>query len=137
MLPPAPSFLVSPPDHATLNLGHTFGHAIETGLGYGVWLHGEAVAAGTLMAAVLSQRLGLIDPATVARIKALYVRAGLPIQGAPLAADKYLELMRHDKKVADGKLRLILLRGLGQAIISDAAGDQDILATIESCCEAA
>ncbi|MEY3201496.1 MAG: 3-dehydroquinate synthase [Pseudomonadota bacterium] len=123
-------------ERATLNLGHTFGHAIETGLGYGVWLHGEAVAAGTVMAAVLSQRLGLIDAATVARIKAIYQRAGLPVKGAVLAPERYLALMRHDKKVADGKLRLILLAGIGRAIISDAARDEDILAAIQTCCEA-
>lgn len=122
-------------ERATLNLGHTFGHAIETGMGYGVWLHGEAVAAGTLMAAVLSERLGLIDEASVARIRALYLRAGLPVTGPELAPATYLELMRHDKKVADGKLRLILLAGIGRALISDQARDADILAAIETCSE--
>ena len=123
-------------ERATLNLGHTFGHAIETGMGYGVWLHGEAVAAGTLMAATLSQAMGLIDAATVARIKTLYVRAGLPVVGPNLQPTQYLELMRHDKKVAEGKLRLILLAGIGRAIISDAARDEQILAAIQTCCEA-
>lgn len=123
-------------ERALLNLGHTFGHAIETGLGYGVWLHGEAVAAGTIMAAELSRRLGLIDAPTLARITALYQRAGLPVAGAALSPATYLELMRHDKKVADGRLRLILLTDIGRAIISDEAGDEDILAAIATCCEA-
>lgn len=121
-------------ERATLNLGHTFGHAIETGLGYGVWLHGEAVAAGTIMAAELSARLGMLTAADVQRVRRLFERAGLPVQGATLGADRYLELMQHDKKVADGKLRLVLLQSLGKAIIYDAAPQQDIVAAIETCC---
>lgn len=121
-------------ERATLNLGHTFGHAIETGLGYGVWLHGEAVAAGTIMAAELSARLGMLSTADVARVRRIFERAGLPVVGAKLGVQRYLELMQHDKKVADGKLRLILLQALGKAIIHDSAPQKDIVAAIETCC---
>ena len=106
-------------ERALLNLGHTFGHAIETGMGYGQWLHGEAIAAGTLMAAELSSRHGWIMAADVARIEKLFVRAGLPICGPLLGVERYLELMQHDKKVQDGKLRLVLFRQIGQAVLSD------------------
>ncbi len=120
-------------ERATLNLGHTFGHAIETGMGYGVWLHGEAVAAGTIMAAALSRSLGWLTDADTARIAQLFARAGLPVQGAPLGADRYLELMRHDKKVADGQLRLVLLKAIGRAAISSEANEAQIRAAIEAC----
>jgi 3-dehydroquinate synthase len=121
-------------ERALLNLGHTFGHAIETGLGYGVWLHGEAIAAGTLIAAELSNRLGWLTADDVKRIENLFVRAGLPVYGAPLGAAKYLELMRHDKKVQDGRLRLILLKGIGQAVVSDEADEGMICGAIETRC---
>jgi 3-dehydroquinate synthase len=117
-------------ERALLNLGHTFGHAIETGMGYGEWLHGEAVAAGTLMAAELSRRLGWISSADVARVESLFVRAGLPVYGPPMGGDRYLELMRHDKKVQGGKLRLVLLPALGQAVVSDVADAADIFKAI-------
>lgn len=123
-------------ERALLNLGHTFGHAIETGCGYGVWLHGEAIAVGTLMAAELSQRLGWIDVATVERIEALFVRCGLPVQGPALSVERYLELMAHDKKVQDGKLRLVLLRSAGEAVLSSAAPAADIAAAIAARCRA-
>ena len=121
-------------ERALLNLGHTFGHAIETGLGYGKWLHGEAVAAGTVMAADLSHRLGWIADDDVERIRRLLQRAGLPVVGPALGGARYLELMRHDKKVANGQLRLILLERLGQAVVSGAASDAEIRATIDACC---
>ena len=121
-------------ERALLNLGHTFGHAIETGLGYGEWLHGEAIAAGTLIAAELSKRLGWIDGASVARIESLFLRAGLPVYGAPLGATRYLELMRHDKKVQDGKLRLVLLSDIGKGVIFDAADEETIRAAIDARC---
>ena len=121
-------------ERATLNLGHTFGHAIETGLGYGEWLHGEAVAAGAVMAAELSHRLGWITEADVARVRRIHERAGLPVKGAPLGADRYLELMAHDKKVSDGTLRLVLLKAIGKAVISAEASTAEIRATIEACC---
>lgn len=103
---------------ALLNLGHTFGHAIETGAGYGNWLHGHAVAAGTVMAADLSVRLGWLGLADVDRIKALFQRAALPVTGEPLGIDRYLELMSLDKKVEAGKLRLVLLKALGEGVIT-------------------
>ena len=121
-------------ERALLNLGHTFGHAIETGLGYGEWLHGEAVAAGTMMAAELSRRLGWLDEAAVARIAALFERAALPVRGPELGAERYLELMAHDKKVEAGKLRLVLLRALGKGVIHGEAPQADIAAAIEACC---
>lgn len=121
-------------ERALLNLGHTFGHAIETGLGYGEWLHGEAVAAGTMMAAALSRRLGWIGAEDVARIESLFVRAGLPVWGPKLGAARYLELMAHDKKVEAGKLRLVLLRALGRAVIHGEASAEDIAAAIEARC---
>ena len=119
---------------ALLNLGHTFGHAIETGMGYGEWLHGEAVAAGTMMAVELSRRLGWLSSADVARVRALMQRAGLPVKGADLGAERYLELMSHDKKVVAGNLRLILLKGLGNAVTFADAPREEIVATIEACC---
>lgn len=125
-------------ERALLNLGHTFGHAIETGMGYGSWLHGEAVAAGTVMAALLSEQLGWLDQAAIERIKALFRRVGLPVDGpwlaaTPLAtAQRYLELMRHDKKVSAGILRLVLLQGIGQAVVSADANDAAILQAVQA-----
>ncbi|GAB2179944.1 3-dehydroquinate synthase [Denitratisoma sp. agr-D3] len=120
---------------ALLNLGHTFGHAIETGLGYGVWLHGEAVAAGTVMALELSRRLGWLASADVARVRHLLQGAGLPVIGPQLGAERYLDMMGHDKKVLAGKLRLVLLKGLGQGVTYGEASREDILAAIDICCE--
>jgi 3-dehydroquinate synthase len=117
-------------ERALLNLGHTFGHAIETGLGYGTWLHGEAVAAGTLMAAELSRRLGWISTADFERIETLFVRAGLPVCGPALGPQTYLELMQHDKKVEGGKMRLILIKRIGEAVLSDAAAPAEIALAI-------
>ncbi|WP_374259471.1 3-dehydroquinate synthase [Zoogloea sp.] len=121
-------------ERATLNLGHTFGHAIETGLGYGEWLHGEAVAAGAVMAADLSRRLGWLTDADVERVVAIHRRAGLPVKGARLGAERYLELMAHDKKVTDGTLRLVLLKAIGHAVITAEARADDIRASIDACC---
>jgi 3-dehydroquinate synthase len=108
---------------ALLNLGHTFGHAIETGMGYGTWLHGEAVGAGMCMAARLSHRMGWLDAAELERTLALVRRAGLP-ERAPnsLSGAQMRELMAVDKKVQAGRLRLVLLRGLGNAVVT---GDFD------------
>ena len=119
---------------ALLNLGHTFGHAIEAGLGFGQWLHGEAVAAGTVMAAELSRRLGWLAAAEVERVRELLRRAGLPVTGPCLGADRYLDLMGHDKKVIAGKLRLVLLKRLGEAVTHAEAPDADIRAAIDACC---
>jgi len=100
---------------AILNFGHTFGHAIEAGMGYGQWLHGEAVATGMVMAAELSVRAGTLRREDGARVKALIERAGLPVRGPELAIDRYLELMQVDKKTAGGRNRFVLLEGLGRA----------------------
>lgn len=119
-------------ERALLNLGHTFGHAIETGMGYGVWLHGEAVAAGTLMAAELSHKLGWIAAADVQRIVELYTRAGIPTEGPAMDPEIYLQLMRHDKKVQDGKMRLVLLEQMGRAVVSDQATQEEIAQAVVS-----
>ncbi|HEY6896994.1 MAG TPA: 3-dehydroquinate synthase [Rhodocyclaceae bacterium] len=119
---------------ALLNLGHTFGHAIEAGLGYGEWLHGEAVGAGTVMAAELSRRLGWLSDADVERIKQLLSKAKLPIAGPDLGAERYFDLMGHDKKVIAGKLRLVLLKRIGEAITYGDAPRDEILASIAACC---
>ena len=105
---------------ALLNLGHTFGHAIETAAGYGEWLHGEAVGVGMLLAADLSQRLGYIDTADVTRVRELLRRAGLPTEAPAIGAARALELMGMDQKVLQGRIRLVLLRKLGEGIV---AGD--------------
>ena len=103
---------------ALLNLGHTFGHAIEAGMGYGNWLHGEAVAAGTILAADVSMRLGWLKESEFLRISALFSKAKLPVDAPDLGADNYLELMGLDKKVEDGRIRFILLKQIGEAVIS-------------------
>ena len=104
---------------ALLNYGHTFGHAIEAGLGYGVWLHGEAVACGMVIAARLSEHMGLVRASETERIIDVLTRAHLPIARPDLGFDRYLELMGHDKKVEGGKIRFILLRGVGDAFVTD------------------
>jgi 3-dehydroquinate synthase len=109
---------------AILNFGHTFGHAIESGMGYGAWLHGEGVGCGMVMAARLSQRLGLIDEAVVQRLTHLIARAGLPTVGPVLDASdnagRYLSLMRVDKKAEGGEIKFVLIDGLGRAIVRGA-----------------
>ncbi|MDI1298750.1 3-dehydroquinate synthase [Methylotenera sp.] len=105
-------------ERALLNLGHTFGHAIENAMGYGVWLHGEGVAAGTVMAADLSKRMGWLSELEVARIKNSFESANLPIVPPSLGVGKYLDLMALDKKVENGKIRLILQQGIGKSIIT-------------------
>jgi shikimate kinase / 3-dehydroquinate synthase len=97
-------------------------------------LHGEAVAAGTMMAAELSRRLGWLSAADVERVRTLMLRAGLPVTGPDLGVARYLELMSHDKKVIAGSLRLILLKGLGQAVTHADAARTEMAAAIESCC---
>lgn len=105
---------------ALLNYGHTFGHAIETGMGYGVWLHGEAVGAGMCMAARMSRLMAWLDVAEEARIVALVEAAGLPIfPPADLSAERFVNLMAVDKKVMHGQLRLVLLKGIGNALITN------------------
>ncbi len=124
-------------ERALLNLGHTFGHAIESGMGYGNWLHGEGVAAGTIMAADLSCRMGWIGEQDVARIRALFLRANLPVEAPYLGVDRYLEYMGHDKKVEGGKLRFVLLRQIGQAVIEGDVPDALLRETLAACCSAA
>lgn len=118
---------------ATLNLGHTFGHAIENYSGYGTWLHGEAVAIGTAMAATMSARMGWIDADLVKRIYTLLERANLPVElplDSPMTRESFLKLMSVDKKVANGQLRLILLKGaLGNCVFT---GDFDEAAMVET-----
>ena len=121
---------------ALLNLGHTFGHAIETGMGYGEWLHGEAVAAGTAMAAELSRRLGWLSKADLERIEEVLRRAGLPVTGPAMGAERYLELMSHDKKVVAGNLRLVLLKALAEAVTYADAPRAEVIAAIKSRCNA-
>jgi 3-dehydroquinate synthase len=116
---------------ALLNFGHTFGHAIETGLGYGTWLHGEAVAAGMLLAARLSARQREISEDDVKRLERLLERAGLPTSAPALGAKRYLELMGHDKKVHKGKLRLVLLRSIGEAYLSADFSDAGLKKLLE------
>ena len=105
-------------ERALLNLGHTFGHAIENAMGYGVWLHGEAVAAGTLMAADLSLRMGWLKLEDVQRIKAIFHAAELKQQPPALGVDQYLDLMSLDKKVQDGKIRLVLQQAIGESVMT-------------------
>ena len=104
---------------ALLNFGHTFGHAIEAGMGYGVWLHGEAVAAGMVMAARLSQKLGFITQHEVQRLVDILQRAKLPVAAPALGVERYLEYMGHDKKVQAGRVHFILLRSLGEAFMTN------------------
>lgn len=104
---------------ALLNLGHTFGHAIETGMGYGEWLHGEAVGAGMCMAAEFSFRLGWMGRDQVRRIVQLIQRAGLPTRAPDsISAERFMELMAVDKKVMDHRLRLVLMKGIGQSLVT-------------------
>ncbi len=119
---------------AILNLGHTFGHAIETGMGYGQWLHGEAVATGMLMAADLSARQGWISSDDLARVRHLLKRASLPVR-APTEMDpqRFLELMAVDKKVIDGSLRLVLQKAIGEAVVTADFDHEQLLATLEAC----
>jgi 3-dehydroquinate synthase len=120
-------------ERALLNLGHTFGHAIESGMGYGNWLHGEGVAAGTVMAADLSQRLGWINAQDVARVRRLFERANLPTVAPDLGAERYLELMELDKKVEGGKIRFVLLKAIGHAVLSSGVAGELLRETLQAC----
>lgn len=115
---------------AILNLGHTFGHAIETHTGFGAWLHGEAVAVGMLMAADLSVRLGWLDAADAARLRQLLVAAGLPVHPPAIAATDWLSLMAMDKKAAAGRIRLVLPRGIGTVTVTEDFAADALLATL-------
>ena len=120
---------------ALLNLGHTFGHAIEAALGYGTWLHGEAVATGMLMAANLSARLGYLDENDLIRIANLLARAQLPIKAPNIGAIRYLDLMGYDKKNIGGQLRLVLLKQIGEAITTRDVARAEIIEAINACCD--
>ena len=119
---------------AILNFGHTFGHAIEAGVGYGEWLHGEAVATGMVMAAELSVRAGTLRREDADRVTALIARVGLPVHGPKLPIERYIELMQVDKKASGGRVRFILLEGLGRATLR---GDLDPRLVRESIAAAA
>ncbi len=120
---------------AILNFGHTFGHAIEAGLGFGEWLHGEAVGCGMVMAAQLSHRLGYIDLALVERLTALIARAGLPVVGPNLGVETYLHHMRVDKKAEAGDIRFVLIDSPGHAKVQGAP-DALVGEVIRQCCQA-
>ena len=114
---------------AELNFGHTFGHAIETATGYGDWLHGEAVSVGMVLAARLSQRQGWLAAADVKRVRDVLRRAGLPVSAPHVGAARALALMGMDKKVLAGRIRLVLLQGLGTAAVT---ADYDPEALVET-----
>ncbi len=122
---------------AILNFGHTFGHAIEAGMGYGTWLHGEGVGAGMVMAVELSHRLGLVDAAFVQRLRSLIERAGLPVRGPVIDeqdnAGRYLAWMRGDKKSEAGEIRFVLIDGPGRAVMRSAP-DGVVREVIDACC---
>ncbi len=117
---------------AILNFGHTFGHAIESGLGYGEWLHGEAVGCGMVMAADLSHRMGFIDAAAKARVTSLVKAANLPVVAPDLGADRWLELMQVDKKNEGGKMKFILIKPLGTPVIMTVP-ESVLLETLKAC----
>ena len=117
---------------ATLNFGHTFGHAIEAGLGFGNWLHGEAVGAGMVMAADLSRRLGELDAASFARLRAAIAAARLPVAGPAWEPGKYIELMAVDKKAERGIPKFVLLAGLGNALVRTVP-EAELRATLRDC----
>ncbi|QVL44957.1 MAG: 3-dehydroquinate synthase [Methylophilaceae bacterium] len=118
-------------ERALLNLGHTFGHAIENAMGYGVWLHGEAVAAGTMMAANLSLRMGWLNTSDVQRMQNIFQSAKLPQIPPALGVEKYLELMGLDKKVQDGKIRLVLQQGIGKALMTSEYDSKALQLTLD------
>ena len=120
---------------AILNFGHTFGHAIEAGLGFGEWLHGEAVGCGMVMAAHLSERLGLVDAAFVQRLTHVIDRAGLPTVGPALGVDTYMHHMRVDKKAQAGDIRFVLINGPGHAVVRGAP-DAVVADVLRACCAA-
>jgi 3-dehydroquinate synthase len=117
-------------ERALLNLGHTFGHAIEAATGYVQWLHGEAVGVGLVLAADLSRRMGQLEPAVFERLVALLQRAGLPVEAPPIGAQRALDYMRIDKKVKAGRVRLVLLKGLGAAELTADYSDNALHETL-------
>jgi 3-dehydroquinate synthase len=120
---------------ALLNFGHTFGHAIEAATGYGAWLHGEAVAAGMVMAAELSTRLGRLQAGDLERVRSLVERAGLPASGPELAPERLLERMATDKKIARGEPRFVLLDGIGRASLTGGVPESLVLEAVSAASE--
>ena len=118
---------------AILNFGHTFGHAVETGVGYGEWLHGEAVAAGMVMAAELSVRMQLLARPEAQRVRALITRAGLPVVGPAIRPERMLELMQVDKKAEQGRVRFVLLAALGKAVVRGGIEEALVRDAIAAC----
>ena len=118
---------------AILNFGHTFGHAVETGIGYGEWLHGEAVAAGMVMAAELSVRAHLLARSEAQRVRALIARAGLPVAGPTIRPERMLELMQVDKKAEGGRMRFVLLAAPGKAVVRGGIEEALVLEAIAAC----
>jgi 3-dehydroquinate synthase len=121
-------------DRALLNLGHTFGHAVEAATGYSRWLHGEAVGAGLVMAAAMSRELGLVTPEELVRVHTLIERAGLPTRSAGVAPGTVLEHMGLDKKVLAGRKRLVLLRRIGNAFLTADYADDALERTLQAYC---
>lgn len=119
-------------DRALLNFGHTFGHAIEAALGYGEWLHGEAVAAGMVLATKLSVRLGLLESSSIERVSDLLSRAKLPVKAPDISIERFISLMAHDKKVDAGKIRFVILKSMGNAFLSDNVPDSTLQETFSS-----
>ncbi|MGE5087787.1 MAG: 3-dehydroquinate synthase [Candidatus Levyibacteriota bacterium] len=117
-------------ERALLNFGHTFGHAIEAAQGYGAWLHGEAVAAGMVCAGRLSERVCGFGPAGTRRLRDLIAAAGLPTEPPGIAAERWLELMRRDKKVEGGAMRFVLLAEIGRALLRADVADADVIASV-------
>ena len=111
---------------ALLNFGHTFGHGIEAAMGYGSWLHGEAIAAGMVMAAELSKSLALIGSTEVSRVRRLLERAGLPVSGPSLAPERLMELMAGDKKASQGRLRFVVLESVGRAALRSGVDERRV-----------
>jgi 3-dehydroquinate synthase len=121
-------------DRALLNLGHTFGHAIESATNYSSWLHGEAVGAGMLLAADMSERLGWVAPADVERVEHILRTFGLPFDVSALAADALAEKMKIDKKVAGGRIRLVLLKAIGKSVVTGDYADAALRETLRARC---
>ena len=117
-----------------LNLGHTFGHAIESATNYSAWLHGEAVGAGMLLAADMSNRLGWVTSTDVERVERILSTFGLPIDVSSLSADTLAEKMKIDKKVAAGRIRLVLLKAIGKSVVTGDYADAALRDTLRARC---
>jgi 3-dehydroquinate synthase len=117
-------------ERALLNFGHTFGHAIETATGYGTWLHGEAVAAGMVLAAALSERVAGLTAVEARRIRALIGRSGLDRRAPAIAVDRWLELMSRDKKTAGRAMRFVLLSALGAGVLRGDVPERELYAVL-------